>query len=55
MIKDIVYALGDFFTATFKILPVLGNIPNFLFIAIGSVFFIYWLGEMRKHKKAGEN
>lgn len=54
-VKDIVEALGDFFLWTFEILPALGNIPNYLFIIIGSVFFLYWMGEMRKHKKAGEH
>ncbi len=53
--KDIVYALGDFFEWTFQILPFLGNIPNILFLAIGSVLFIYWMMEMRKHAQAGEN
>lgn len=55
MIKEIVYSIGELFTATFKILPVLGNIPNFLFVGIGAVFFIYWLSELRRHKKSGEN
>ena len=52
--KDIVEGLGDFLEWTFGILPVLGNIPNILFFAIGSVLFIYWMLEMRKHAKAGE-
>jgi hypothetical protein len=53
--KDFVYALGDFFEWTFGLLPALGNIPNFLFIAIGSVLFIYWMIQMRGHAKAGEH
>tara|TARA_B100001250_G_C19510966_1_gene661656 strand:+ start:128 stop:346 length:219 start_codon:yes stop_codon:yes gene_type:complete len=53
--KDIVEGLGDFFEWTFGILPILGNIPNILFLLIGSVLFLYWMMEMRKHSKAGEN
>lgn len=54
-LKDVWYAIGDFFEWTFNILPPLNNIPNFIFIAIGSVAFLYWLGQMVKHKRAGEN
>lgn len=53
-VKDIVYALGDFFEWTFQILPILGNIPNLLFIVIGFGFFLYWVGQMNKHARAGE-
>lgn len=53
-VKDIVNALGDFFLWTFEMLPVLGNGPNILFLAIGSVLFLYWMGQMRKFNKAGE-
>ena len=41
--NEIVYALQDVFEATFKILPLLGNIPNYLFIAIGFVGLYVWL------------
>ncbi|MFN3951675.1 MAG: DUF6341 family protein [Thermaurantimonas sp.] len=54
MVSKIAYALGDFFEWTFQILPVLGNLPNILFLLIGFVAFIYWMNEMRKHQKAGE-
>ena len=53
--NDIVYGLGHFLEWTFGILPVLGNIPNFLFLVIGFLFFFYWMGQLRKHSKAGEN
>jgi hypothetical protein len=52
---DFIYDLGDFFTATFTILPKLGNLPNILFILIGVGYFGYWMSLMAKHKKAGEN
>lgn len=53
-VKDIVYAIGDFFEWTFEILPVLGNIPNYLFVVLGALFFLYWMGQMVKFKRAGE-
>jgi hypothetical protein len=53
-VKDIIEGLGDFLLSTFEILPVLGNLPNFIFLAIGSVLFLYWMGQMRKHAQAGE-
>jgi hypothetical protein len=53
--NDFIYALGEFFQATFTILPKLGNLPNNLFILIGVVYFIYWMSQMNKARKAGEN
>lgn len=50
-VSDIVYGLGDFVEATFEILPVLGNLPNYLFIVLGFIFFFYWMGQMNKHRK----
>jgi hypothetical protein len=54
-IKDIVEGLGDFLLWTFEILPLLGNLPNFLFIAIGAIFFAYWISQMVGHSRRGEN
>lgn len=53
-VKDIVNSIGDFFLWTFEILPTLGNLPNILFLAIGSILFLYWMGQMRAHSKRGE-
>ncbi len=53
-VKDIVEGLGDFLLWTFEILPTLGNIPNFLFILIGSILFLYWMGQMLGHQRRGE-
>lgn len=47
-------SIGDFFIWTFKILPVLGNVPNILLMGIGFIAFFYWMGQMRKHAQAGE-
>jgi len=52
--NDLIYGLGDFFVWTFKILPSLGNLPNFLFIGVLVGYFIYWMSQMRKHSRAGE-
>lgn len=48
--NDIVYGLGDLLTATFEILPVLGNLPNILFSAIIFAGLVYWILELKKYK-----
>lgn len=52
--KDIVYAIGDFFQWTFQILPWLGNIPNFIFVILGFLFFFFWMSQLVKFSRAGE-
>jgi len=52
--KDVVYAIGDFFQWSFQILPVLGNNFNFILLLIGFIMFFYWMGQMFKHYRAGE-
>ena len=55
---DFIYATGDFLEASIAILPTLGNIPNYIFIGIGALGFIYWLSLQVKFNKAaakGEN
>jgi len=49
---DFVYETGDILEATFTILPSLGNIPNYLFIGIGVVGFLYWMNLQVKYNKA---
>lgn len=53
-INELVYALGDFFEATFKILPKLGNMPNNLFIILGFILVIFWVSQMAKYNKEAE-
>jgi hypothetical protein len=53
-IKDIVYALGDFFLWTFEILGTLGNVPNIIFSSIIAILFLYWMKEMAGHASRGE-
>jgi len=52
--NDLVYGLGDFFQWTFKILPILGNIPNNVFLLIGFVLFFYWIKEQHRYNKEAE-
>jgi hypothetical protein len=52
--KDLVFALGDFLTETFKILPKLGNLPNIIFIIIGFILLIYWLRAMTNYNREAE-
>lgn len=51
---EFIYQLGEFFTWTFGVLPTLGNLPNLFFGLIISGYFVYWLGQMFKHHRAGE-
>jgi hypothetical protein len=51
---DIFYALGDFLQETFKILPVLGNLPNVIFIITGFILLFYWLREMANYNREAE-
>lgn len=56
MFTDFIYALGDIFTETFKVLPILGNNLNAILIIVGFVMLFYWLNEMAKHnRKAAKN
>ena len=49
--NEFVYGLGDVITATFKILKVLGNIPNTIFILLIMGCIGYWLIQLMKFKK----
>lgn len=53
-INGIMEALGDFFEWTFKILPILGNIPNVLFIILGFVLLFFWLKMQSDFNKKAE-
>lgn len=53
--NNFIYGLGEFFEWTFGILPMLGNGFNYLIMIVMTVFFFYWMGQMSKHKKAGES
>jgi hypothetical protein len=50
-INELVYALGDLFYMTFELLEVAGNMPNVLFIVVGSIAIIAWVLQMLKHQR----
>ena len=52
--NDMVYGLGDLLTATFEILPALGNLPNMLFSAVIFSGLVYWIFELKKYKAAAK-
>jgi hypothetical protein len=52
--NEIVYGLGDLLTATFTILPTLGNLPNILFSGIIFAGLVYWILELKKYKAAAK-
>lgn len=53
-LREFFTALGDFFEWTFEMLPALGNGANYFFMLVGVIYFFYWMGQMFKHKAAGE-
>tara|TARA_B000000475_G_scaffold117967_1_gene95454 strand:- start:172 stop:351 length:180 start_codon:yes stop_codon:yes gene_type:complete len=54
MLKDFWIAIGDFFTATFEVMPLIGNKINYLYILIIFLFLVTWTAIMFRHKKNGE-
>lgn len=53
-LRDVFYAIGDFFEWTFGILPVIANVPNVIFFIIIAAFFLYWTFQLVKFRRAGE-
>jgi hypothetical protein len=49
---DFIYATGNVFEAFFTKFALLGNIPNYIFIAVGIFGFLYWLNLQVKYNKA---
>lgn len=49
--NTLVYALRDFFEFTFTFMPKIGAIANILFSSIVTIFTVYWIREMLKHKE----
>jgi hypothetical protein len=54
MWRSLFEGLGAFFEFTFQLIAAGGMLPNILFMTIGAGAFIYWIGQMVKHKNAGE-
>ena len=54
MMKNFWTAIGDFFTATFEVMPYIGNKINYLYMIIIFLFLVTWTAIMFKHKKNSE-
>lgn len=51
---DFFYWLGDVFYTFFGLLEKLGNIPNYVFIALGFGGLFYWLNLQGKYNKKAQ-
>ena len=47
--------LGDLFTKSFELLPIVGNKINYLYIVIILSFLVLWTVQMFKHSKEKNN
>ena len=54
MMKSFWTAIGDFFTTTFEVMPLIGNSINYFYIVVIFLFLVAWTAIMFKHKKNGE-
>ena len=52
--KDIFYAIGDFFGLVFNGVEAIGNSMNYFFIGVIFVFLVVWTAKMIKHREDGE-
>jgi len=49
------HAIGDFFTYSFKAMPMVGFATNLLFIGLITYFTIYWIREMVKNPEKAKH
>ena len=52
--KDLFYAIADFFNLIFTGVEALGNTLNYIYIGVIFVFFVVWTSKMIKHRKNNE-
>jgi len=52
--KEVFYAIGDFFESIFEIIESMGNTLNYFYIGVIFIFLVVWTAKMIKHKKDGE-
>jgi hypothetical protein len=52
--NELIYGLGNLLQESFTILPILGNLPNVLFIIIGFILLFYWIREMANYNREAE-
>ena len=51
--KEVFYAIGDFFGSIFEIIESMGNTLNYFYIGVIFFFLVVWTAKMIKHKKDG--
>ena len=51
--KEVFYAIGDFFGSIFEIIESMGNTLNYFYIGIIFIFLVVWTAKMIKHRKDG--
>ena len=52
--KDVFYAIGDFFQVIFNVVEALENAPNYFYIGVIFIFLVVWTAKMLKHRKDNE-
>ncbi len=52
--SEIWHTIGSFFESTFKIIDVLENKVNYVYIVIIFAFLVIWTVKMLKHRKDNE-
>ncbi len=52
--KNIFYAIADFFEIIFGVVESIGNTINYFYIGVIFVFLVVWTIQMFKHKKNNE-
>lgn len=52
--KEVFYAIGDFFGLIFEGIEFLGNAPNYFYIGVIFMFLVLWTVIMLKHRKNNE-
>ena len=49
--KEVFYAIGDFFGSIFEIIESMGNTLNYFYIGVIFIFLVVWIVKMLKHRK----
>ena len=52
--KEVFYAIGEFFESIFEIIESIGNTLNYFYISVIFIFLVVWTFKMIKHRKEGE-
>ncbi len=51
MLGDFFQTIGDFFQATFTVIPLIGSVVDILLIFIGIILFIWWMIRLNQFGK----